>query len=77
MQPFLSSITRIADLERRPFKCHPLPRDVWATGDYVLCEVAGKPGPLYHVELPSGRLCQVFDGGPITGRCAAHRQRSG
>lgn len=67
MQPFFSSITRNADLEKRPFECHPLPRDAWATGDYVLCEVTGKPGPLYRVELPSGRMCQVFDGDLVIG----------
>ena len=67
MQPFFSSITRIADLEKRPFQYHPLPRDRWATGDYVLCEVTGKPGPLYQVELPSGRMCQIFDGDLVIG----------
>ncbi|MGI9436254.1 MAG: hypothetical protein ACR2Q4_15765 [Geminicoccaceae bacterium] len=67
MEPFLSSLTRITDLETRPFQSRPLPRHIWATGDYVLCEVTGKPGPLYQVELPSGRMCQVFDGDLIIG----------
>lgn len=67
MQPFFSSTTRISDLDQRPFDCRPLSRDSWATGDYVLCEVVGKPGPLYQVELPSGRICQVFDGDVVIG----------
>ncbi len=67
MQPFLSSITRITDLETKAFQYRPLPHRAWATGDCVLCKVTGKPGPLYHVELPSGRMCQVFDGDLVIG----------
>ncbi len=67
MQPFFSSVTRIADLQGKEFACQPLPREAWATGDYVQCEVVGKPGPLYQVELPSGRMCQVFDGDTVIG----------
>jgi hypothetical protein len=67
MQPFFSSVTRIADLEDRDFDCRPLPRERWATGDYVQCEVVGRPGPLYQVELPTGRMCQVFDGDVVIG----------
>lgn len=65
--PFFSSVTRIADLERNPFETRPLPRAEWAMGDYVVCEVVGRPGPLYQVELPSGRMCQVFDGDFVVG----------
>ena len=65
--PFFSSVTRISDLEDRPFECRPLPREAWATGDYVQCEVLGRPGPLYTVELSAGRMCQVFDGDHIIG----------
>ena len=67
MQPFFSSVTRIADLEDRGFDCRPLPRERWATGDYIQCEVVGRPGPLYQVELPTGRMCQVFDGDVVIG----------
>ncbi|MEZ5933059.1 MAG: hypothetical protein R3F54_14115 [Alphaproteobacteria bacterium] len=65
--PFLSSVTRIGDLGDRDFACRPLPRERWATGDYVQCEVVGRPGPLYQVELVSGRMCQVFDGDVVIG----------
>ena len=67
MKPFFSSVTRISDLEQKPFESRKLPRESWATGDYVLCEVFGKPGPLYQVEMPSGRMCQVFDGDFVVG----------
>ena len=67
MQPFFSSVTRISDLQDRPFDCRALPRKTWADGDYVLCEVEGRPGPLYQVELPSGRMCSVFDGDEVIG----------
>ncbi|MGI9433401.1 MAG: hypothetical protein ACR2Q4_00975 [Geminicoccaceae bacterium] len=67
MQPVFSSITRITDLQKRPFESRPLARDAWATGDYVLGEVVGKPGPLYRIELPTGRMRQVFDGDLVIG----------
>lgn len=67
MQPFFTTVTRIADIETRGFDVKPLPRSDWAAGDYVLCEVHGRPGPLYQIERPSGRMCQVFDGDFVVG----------
>lgn len=66
-EPFFSSVTRISDLEGSPLKTDRLPQNEWAMGDYVVCEVVGRPGPLYQVERPSGRMCQVFDGDYIVG----------
>ena len=66
-QLFFSSVTRISDLQVVPFECRELPRQDWATGDYVRCEVQGRPTPLYRVELPAGRMCQVLDGDMIIG----------
>ena len=66
-RPFFSSVTRIADLQDGGFACRPLPRERWATGDYVQCEVVGRPGPLYQVELVTGRMCQVFSGDIVIG----------
>lgn len=65
--PFFSSVTRITDLRARGFACQALSRERWATGDYVQCEVVGRPGPLYQVELVSGRMSQVFDGDLVVG----------
>jgi hypothetical protein len=64
---FFTTVTRIADIESRGFDVKPLPRSDWATGDYVMCEVRGRPGPLYQIERPSGRTCQVFDGDLVVG----------
>lgn len=73
---FLTSITRVSDLAARPFKIAVLPRDQWSTGDYVQCEVAGAPGPLYRVELASGRRTPVLPGDLVIGafgrRAATH-----
>ena len=66
-KPFFSTVTRIADVETRSFDVKPLPRAEWGPGDYVLCEVRGRPGPLYQIERPSGRMCQVFDGDLVVG----------
>jgi hypothetical protein len=57
---FLSSLTRIADLDTKPFRIERLPRERWADADYVVGEVVGRPTELYRVELSSGRLCQVM-----------------
>lgn len=64
---FFTTVTRIADIESKAFDVAPLPRSDWATGDYVMCEVQGRPGPLYVIERPSGRTCQVFDGDLVVG----------
>jgi hypothetical protein len=66
-KPFFSTVTRIADVETRSFDVKPLHRAEWGRGDYVLCEVRGRPGPLYQIERPSGRMCQVFDGDLVVG----------
>lgn len=66
-RPFFSTVTRISDLESRPFEVTPIDRSEWETGDYVVCEVMGRPGPLYQIERPSGRMCQVFDGDLVVG----------
>jgi len=64
---FFTTVTRISDVETRGFDVRPLSRSDWATGDYVMCEVRGRPGPLYRIERPSGRVCQVFDGDLVVG----------
>ena len=66
-RPFFTTVTRISNLETEAFDVKPLARSEWETGDYVLCEVTGRPGPLYQIEHPSGRTCQVFDGDLIVG----------
>lgn len=64
---FLTSITRNSDLATRPFEVRPLRREEWASGDYVVCEVTGKPGPLYRIELLTGRRTHVLPGDLVVG----------
>lgn len=68
---FLTSITRVSDLGDVPFETAALPRTRWATGDYVVCEVVGTPGPLYRVELVTGRRTPVLPGQHIVGAFGA------
>lgn len=68
---FLTSITRVSDLADKSFDVTPLPRKEWATGDYVSCEVIGAPGPLYRIELVSGRRTPVLPGDILTGAFGA------
>jgi hypothetical protein len=60
-----TSVTRISDLERLPFELHPLPRDRWATADYVVSEVIG---PSHHpFEIANGRLVEAVTGDLVIG----------
>ena len=73
-EPFLSSLTRISDLHEKGFDTRPLPRKEWATGDYVVGRVTGRPTGLYIVELANGRMIDVLEGDLVVGalgdRCA-------
>ncbi|MBE9102993.1 hypothetical protein [Vacuolonema iberomarrocanum] len=64
---FFSTLTRIADLETRPFQVQPLPKTDWATGDYVVGQVQTAKGPLAKVELATGRLAQQMEGDLVVG----------
>jgi len=60
-----ASVTRITDFEQRPFEVHELPRDRWATADYVLVEVLG---PSHHpFEIANGRLVDAVAGDLVVG----------
>jgi hypothetical protein len=58
-------VTRITDLEHRPFEVHPLPRDRWETADYVLAEVLGPSH--YPFEISNGRLVDAVAGDFVVG----------
>ncbi len=64
---FLSSLTRISDLDTVPFEVQPLPRSQWATGDYVLGEVTPPLNPASQVELINGRMANLLPGDSIIG----------
>lgn len=55
------SLTRIADLDDRPFGLEPRSFAEWETGDYVVGVVTDASG--YHtIELPTGRHMEVPEG---------------
>lgn len=63
--PVRTSLSRIAQLDH--FVMKPLPRSEWATGDYVVGEVIGLPGPGIGIELTNGRVIQVDIGDRLLG----------
>ena len=52
--PFLSSVTRIADLAAHNFATTALPRERWDTGDYVVARTLDTRDHLSAIELPGG-----------------------
>lgn len=64
---FFTSLARISDLRERDFAVEPLPRRAWASGDYVVGEVASPPSPLSRIELDTGRMVAVVEGDLILG----------
>jgi hypothetical protein len=54
----LASVTRIADLAGATVAA--LPRDEWATGDYVACRVLDRVGRPHEIESTSGRMVEVI-----------------
>lgn len=68
----LASLTRISDLDAAPFDHGELPRDCWATGDYVVGEVI-ETSPARSIELSTGRMIEVSVGDLIVG-AFGHRE---
>ncbi|MDJ0958072.1 MAG: DUF1611 domain-containing protein [Arenicellales bacterium] len=61
------SLTRISDLERKPFNILPIERKSWANGDYVLAEITSKHSPYGELELTTGRMVEAIPGDKIIG----------
>ena len=57
---FLSSLTRISDLDAEPYEIARIPKEHWATGDYVMGEITGPRNRLLQFELASGRMIQAL-----------------
>jgi hypothetical protein len=70
---FFSSLTRISDLESRPFTVSPLPREQWATGDYAIGEVIPPLDRNAKIELANGRMAQILVGDVIIGAFGVRR----
>jgi hypothetical protein len=62
-----ASLTRIAPLKKRGFVVRSLPRNEWATGDYVVGRVREPPRGYSDIEVPSGRMVEVAEGMEIVG----------
>ena len=72
--PYLySSLTRISDLKVQPFDVACLPREVWATGDYVVGEVLSPVPANAKLELTNGRLGNLLEGDRIIGAFGIRR----
>jgi hypothetical protein len=56
----LSSLTRCSDLDRQPFDIARLPKERWATGDFVMGEITGPTNRQLLFELRSGRMIQAL-----------------
>jgi hypothetical protein len=65
--PFLTSVTRIADFDRKPPGELALPRSDWQTGHYVLAEVTERGAVPFSIESSSGRAVEVAPGDAIVG----------
>ncbi len=64
---FFASLTRISDLDKRPFFVEPVSRRWWETGDYVVGEVISAPSRLSCIELSTGRMVEVAQGDLVVG----------
>lgn len=64
---FFASLTRISDLDKRPFFVEPVSRRWWETGDYVVGEVISAPSRLSCIELSTGRMVEVAEGDLVVG----------
>lgn len=66
-QVVLSSLARISDFADKPYDVEKLPREKWATGDYVVGEVVGPSGQINSIELASGRMISAMPGDRVVG----------
>ena len=69
-RPLLTTVTRISDLASEPFEVEAVDREHWDTGDYVCVEVLRAAGTQGRIELPSGRIAEIFRGDRIVGALA-------
>lgn len=63
----LSSLTRITDLDCNAYEVSRVPKEHWATGDYVVGEITGPAGRVNSIELASGRMVSGLPGDLVIG----------
>jgi len=66
-QPFLTSVTRIANLSAQDFETRTIAREHWDTGDYVVARVSNNSGRLRELELADGRMTEVMEDDLLVG----------
>lgn len=62
-----TSVTRISNLDSESFNVKPIDRDQWHTGDYVVGKVLSVAGTVHKIELPNGRMIEVFEDDLVIG----------
>jgi hypothetical protein len=62
-----SSLTRISDLDSKPYEVARIPKEDWDTGDYVVGEITGSSRRSYTIELTSGRMINPMPGDHVVG----------
>jgi hypothetical protein len=63
----LGSLTRISDLDRKPYEVARIPKEHWDTGDYVVGEISSTSRQNYLIELASGRTINAMPGSHFVG----------
>lgn len=66
-QYIYGSLTRISDLETKPYDVNQISRSDWETGDYVLGKIINAGGNDLRIELPSGRMRGIIKGDHLVG----------
>lgn len=61
------SLTRISDLESKPYDVCQISRSDWETGDYVLGKIIHAGGNDLRIELPNGRMRGIIKGDHLVG----------
>lgn len=61
------SLARITDLRERDFDVLRIPREDWATGDYVVGEVVEQPTSIWRLEVTDGRTIELMEGDIVVG----------
>ncbi len=62
-----SSLTRISDLDSKPYEVARIPKQDWDTGDYVVGEIRGSSRRTYAIELTTGRMINPMPGDHVVG----------
>lgn len=61
-----TSLTRISDLQEKPFQVAVMEKDAWANGDYVAAKVIKHSGT-YRAELYNGRMMELMESDLLIG----------